>query len=36
MTRVAEVTATPMNEYSPIVAGSPSAWPTTWSRCERA
>ena len=31
---VAEVTATPMNEYRPIVKGRPNAWPSTWSRCE--
>ena len=26
---VADVTATPMNEYNAIVAGNPSAWPRT-------
>ena len=33
---VAEVTATPMNEYSAIVSGRPSAWPRIWSRCDFA
>src|SRR5262245_22207599 len=36
ITIVADVTATPMNAYRPIVAGKPIVWPSTWSCCERA
>src|SRR5712671_1348378 len=31
ITTVAEVTATPMNEYNAIVVGNPMAWPMIWS-----
>ena len=36
ITMVADVTATPMKEYSAIVVGRPMAWPTIWLFCERA
>ena len=36
ITRVAFVTAAPMNANSAMVAGNPTACPTTWSRCDRA
>src|SRR5438105_15539665 len=36
MTTDAEVTATPINEYSVIVSGRPSACPSAWSLGERA
>ena len=36
ITTEAEVTATPMKEYSVMAVGSPSAWPNICARCERA
>jgi hypothetical protein len=33
---VAEATATPMNENSVIVGGSPIAWPRSCARCDVA
>ncbi|MNW02771.1 hypothetical protein D3C71_1986080 [compost metagenome] len=36
MTTVAEVTITASAASSPMGTGRPMAWPTTWSRCDRA